>query len=138
MLKNLNGRENREKKEKIAEICFKRSFPRELSKIKPVLIVCASSIALKLLLKRKYRDSLKTLLEIVGKEDRLPTVEDLIGESEPTISELKYLRKCKVAIFPNPSPVAGKWKKEYYQVERNRTKKVLEKVHFIVETNLLP
>jgi len=121
-LKDLSGN-RREYAEKCSETTF-----RELKEIHPKLIVTASSVALHILFGRKYMESFGKQVEKVREHGKLLTVKELICEKEkPLLSRTCTFKDCEVAIFPNPSPTAAKWKKEAYGTEEIRT--VLNCIH---------
>ncbi|MGB9845834.1 MAG: hypothetical protein ACPLF9_08765 [Methanothermobacter tenebrarum] len=99
---------------KYAKMCS-ASIIKELKEIRPKLIVIASSVALHILFNRGYKESFEKQVEKVREFGKLLTVEELIFEKgEPLLSRISVLKNCEIAVFPNPSPAAGKWKKEAY------------------------
>jgi uracil-DNA glycosylase len=121
-LKCLNG-----SRKGYAEKCCEATI-KELKEIRPQLLVVASSIALQILFNRRYRESLEKQVEKVRKHEKLLTVEELSCKEGALLLKIYTLKDCEVAVFPNPSPTAAKWKKQFYEKDEN--KKVLS---YIIE-----
>lgn len=122
---------NRSRK-RYAEKCCEATI-KELREIHPQLMVVASSIALQILFNRRYCESLERQMKKVRKHEKLLTVEELSCKEGALLSKIHTLKDCEVAVFPNPSPTAAKWKKQFYG--KDETKKVLSHIHRALQTS---
>ncbi len=68
-------------------------------------------------------------LEEVVRGRGLLTVKKLLEGDRPSFLVLEELAECKVAVFPNPSPRAGRWKKDFYKNNKESAVKVLKEIH---------
>jgi len=125
-LKCLNGN-----RKGYAEKCCEATI-KELKEVHLQLAMVASSIALQVLFNRRYLESLEKQMEKVRKHEKLLTVEELSCKEGALLSKIHTLKDCEVAVFPNPSPTAAKWKKQFYEKDEN--KKVLSHIHRILQT----
>ena len=120
--KTLKKKRDIKEKERCALMCLSRTR-WELEKVKPELLVIATSLGLKLLFRINLNDAFKLQKHKLEKRGELLTNADLTGHTLFRKSEYK------IAVFPNPSPKNMYWKPKIYKENEGVIKKLLELIH---------
>jgi len=102
--------------------CFHHSFEKEIStiveKTRLKLIVVASSHALGMMFATNYTKCIEIQRKHLLEYERLLTIDSLVRElnldKKLLLLGFEECLNCKLAIFPNPSGKAARWKKEFY------------------------
>ena len=111
--------------------CLERLFFEEIDAVRPSIMITASSTATRVILGKGFNDLLNNQCNNSCRRNGLLDLFD----SYKNGSLLSRLRKrlphdwqCRLAVFPNPSRTAGRWKKLAYQKNGQCMKKVLEHI----------
>jgi len=116
-------------KEAQAQICAREHIDKEIDAVGPRLIIVASSIACRILLGMHFKKDVFA----VGKVGCLIPLRDIL-ETQPDALLHKCMNldawgdDCNVAIFPNPSPAAKRWKRGMFGEDR------LKQIHEYIST----
>jgi hypothetical protein len=112
--------------------CARQLLLQELQAAQPRTVIMASGIASKILLGSGFQELLRRESSRYLSDGSFLRLEDeckpnsLLGESLRK-GDFPSSSACELAIFPNPSPIAGKWKELAYQKDRE-TKKI-KRIH---------
>jgi hypothetical protein len=126
--KSFKGLSTRRRSE-CASQCASRLLIQELQAIEPKLLIIASSVASRVLLGKGFTELLEEQKDASGSFLNLRkqcTCDSLLHEG---LKEQHFSDSwsCDLAVFPNPSPAAGRWKKIAYR--ENATTTMISSIH---------